>query len=247
MTLISFRDVVLLPRQETLFTIFSRLSLDSINAGPSETITSRSRGASNPSAPGAERPSTAGGSLSPRLSSYSSQTSTLLDASNSPSQNAFNSTNRSRATSNTSAGSFGTSLPHLPSPLVPPPQLSTGASTPSSTANSSAAAAHSRSRSAISVPEPTTASLLTSSATSNAVGGGWQVSSAQVTETVARMLQCVSILAGVQTGDAGQGTVERLTEVLKHNWLGRGRTGRQRKGFVGMRVGNAGGVISSAA
>ncbi|KAF2218161.1 HbrB-like-domain-containing protein [Elsinoe ampelina] len=238
MTLISFRDTVLLPRADALLMIFSRLSLDSINAGPSDSIASRSRGGSNPTAPGAERPSTSAGSLSPRLSSYSSQTSTLLDAAanSSPSQSGVFSSNRSRATSNTSAGSFGTSLPHLPSPLHPPPQATStpGTSTPSSSGQ--IGTGHSRSRSAISVPEPTTASLLTSTSTIT-LTGGMQVSSAQVTETVARMLQCVSILAGVQTGDQGQGVLERLTGVLKHNWLGRGRTGRQRKGFVGMRVG----------
>ncbi|KAF4548253.1 HbrB-like protein [Elsinoe fawcettii] len=246
MTLISFRDTVLLPRADALLMIFSRLSLDSINAGPSDSIASRSRGGSNPAAPGAERPSTSAGSLSPRLSSYSSQTSTLLDAAanSSPSQSGVFSSNRSRAASNTSAGSFGTSLPHLPSPLHPPPQMSsaTGTSTPSSTAP--AGPAHSRSRSAISVPEPTTASLLTSSS-SLTLAGGMQVSSAQVTETVARMLQCVSILAGVQTGDQGQGVIERLTGTLKHNWLGRGRTGRQRKGFIGMRVGG-GALVGTA-
>ncbi|PNS20984.1 hypothetical protein CAC42_3321 [Sphaceloma murrayae] len=244
MTLISFRDTVLLPRSDALLTIFSRLSLDSINTGPSDSIASRSRGASNPIAPGAERPSTSAGSLSPRLSSYSSQTSTLLDAAatSSPSQSGVFSSNRSRATSNTSAGSFGTSLPHLPSPVHPPPQAS-GISTPSSAGP--VGFSHSRSRSAISVPEPATASLLTSSS-SLTLTGGMQVSGAQVTETVARMLQCVSILAGVQTGDQGQAVVERLTGVLKHNWLGRGRTGRQRQGFIGMRVGGGNALAGMA-
>lgn len=248
MTLISFRDVVLLPRSDALLTIFSRLSLDSINAGPSDSLASRSRGASNPTAPGAERPSTSAGSLSPRLSSYSSQTSTLLDtaANSSPSASGALGSTRSRATSNTSAGSFGTSLPHLPSPVHPPPQasMSTGVSTPSSTGP--LGPLHSRSRSAISVPEPTTASLLTSSSSNMTLTGGMQVSSAQVTETVARMLQCVSILASVQTSDQGQSVVERLTGVLKHNWLGRGRTGRQRKGFIGMRVGGQGALLGTA-
>ncbi|KAF2154462.1 HbrB-like protein, partial [Myriangium duriaei CBS 260.36] len=205
MTLICFRDTVIMPRHETLLNIFSRLSLDNINSHPSDSITSRSRGTSNPVD---NRPGTASGaaagSLSPRLSSFSSQTSTLLDTGSSPSQTAFPSA-RSRATSNTSAGSFGTSLPHLPSPLhssTPPPN-----------------AAHSRTKSDL-----------------DPASGGWQLSSARVTDTVARMLQCVSILAGVQTGnDEGQVVIEQLTTALKLNWLGRGRTGRQRKGWVGMR------------
>ena len=61
-------------------------------------------------------------------------------------------------------------------------------------------------------------------------------SSTQVTETVGRMLQCLSVLASVQSGDEAQTRIEDLTKELKLNWLGRGRTGRQRRGFVGTRV-----------
>jgi hypothetical protein len=57
-----------------------------------------------------------------------------------------------------------------------------------------------------------------------------------VTETVGRMLQCISVLASVQTDDKAQEQVEELSKALKHNWLGRGRTGRDRRGFVGTRV-----------
>ncbi|KAL9113024.1 MAG: hypothetical protein Q9187_007686 [Circinaria calcarea] len=60
--------------------------------------------------------------------------------------------------------------------------------------------------------------------------------SAQVTETVGRMLQCLSVLVSVQTGDDAQAKMEGLAKELKLNWLGRGRTGRNRKGFVGTRV-----------
>jgi hypothetical protein len=60
--------------------------------------------------------------------------------------------------------------------------------------------------------------------------------SAVVTETVGRMLQCVSVLASVQTGDDAQIKMEGLSKTLKHNWLGRGRTGRNRRGFVGTRL-----------
>lgn len=61
--------------------------------------------------------------------------------------------------------------------------------------------------------------------------------STQVTETVGRMLQCVSVLGSVQSGDEAQAKMEGLAKELKLNWLGRGRTGRNRKGFVGARVG----------
>jgi hypothetical protein len=64
-------------------------------------------------------------------------------------------------------------------------------------------------------------------------------SSHVITETVGRMLQCVSVLASVHTGDDPQERIEVLNKALKHNWLGRGRTGRDRRGFVGTRVRSA--------
>lgn len=89
--------------------------------------------------------------------------------------------------------------------------------------------------------------------------------SAQITQTAARMLQCVSVLAALQTpyvqatngvdsnaraaavdgnpkptdeGDAEDATrrkMENLGKELKLNWLGRSRTGRNRRGLVGTR------------
>lgn len=53
---------------------------------------------------------------------------------------------------------------------------------------------------------------------------------------VGRMLQCVSVLASVQSDDDKQNMMETLTKTLKWNWLGRGRTGRQRRGFVGTKL-----------
>jgi hypothetical protein len=50
------------------------------------------------------------------------------------------------------------------------------------------------------------------------------------------MLQCVSVLASVQTDDPSQEKIEVLSKALKHNWLGRGRTGRDRRGFVGAKI-----------
>ncbi|KAL2014465.1 hypothetical protein VTN00DRAFT_1990 [Thermoascus crustaceus] len=61
-------------------------------------------------------------------------------------------------------------------------------------------------------------------------------SSHVITETVGRMLQCVSVLASVQSGDEAQEQIETLSKALKHNWLGRGRIGRDRRGFVGAKV-----------
>lgn len=69
-------------------------------------------------------------------------------------------------------------------------------------------------------------------------------SSAQITETVARMLQCLSVLSSVQSGDESQTKMEDLTKELKLNWLGRGRTGRNRRGFVGTKPSRRTGVAS---
>lgn len=195
-TLITFRDTVILPKHEPLMAIFSRLSLDNIGAAaPSpDPNKGRDHARSDPAAPGAERPGTAG-SLSPHLSSFNSQGSTLLDAASTA--------GRSRATSNTSAGSFGTSLPHLNSSM---PTLTPTGGAP-------------------------TVSLTSAPFPANPV----IQDPAQVTDTVARMLQCLYVLASCQTGDVGQGVVERLTGALKYNWLGRGRTGRDRRGWVGMK------------
>jgi hypothetical protein len=207
-TLISFRDTVILPRHESLMATFSRLSLESINAATSPDLSNASRkhARSDPASVGAERPGTAG-SLSPHLASFNSQGSTLLDASSTSSGGALSLASRSRATSNTSAGSFGTSMPHLSSPLGAPGSFS-----------------------ATSQPMSPPAAF---------------TDPAVVTETVARMLQCLYVLASCQTGDVGQGVVERLTGALKYNWLGRGRTGRDRRGFVGMRSGQRVGLVGA--
>ncbi|GBF60420.1 target of rapamycin complex 2 subunit [Trichophyton mentagrophytes] len=57
-----------------------------------------------------------------------------------------------------------------------------------------------------------------------------------VTETAGRMLQCICVLASVQSDDDAQQKIEELSKALKHNWLGRGRTGRNRRGFVGTKI-----------
>ena len=197
-TLLTFRDTVILPRNDALMAIFSRLSLESINAG----VTS-SDPLPEPPPLGGSRPGTATSSDSypnsiPQPHSFNSQTSTLLDTA-SP----FTNISRSRATSNTSAGSFGS----RPNVATPPPQTQN----------------------------------------SNATNPNLWADSSKVTEMVGKMLQCVSVVASVQSGDEAQSLMEGLTKALKYNWLGRGRTGRQRRGFVGMRVGRptVGGVLGS--
>jgi hypothetical protein len=192
---LKFRDTVFLPRHEALMAIFTRLSLDSISAGiyPYDPLPEP------PPIGSGTRPGTAhsaDGFASPyhSMNSYNSQSSTLLD-SGSP----FSAAGRSRATSNTSAGSFPSSVgahstgSHGGLAALPPPQ---------------------------------------------------PMDSAQVTEMVGRMLQCVSVLASVQSKDDAQSKMERLTKELKLNWLGRGRTGRQRRGFVGTRLRPAGAAFA---
>lgn len=202
-TLLTFRDTVILPRNDALMAIFSRLSLESINAGVLNDPL--------PEPPpiggggGGSRPGTATSSDSHPGSipqhSYNSQSSTLLDTA-SP----FTNVSRSRATSNTSAGSFG-SGPRT-TIATPPPNA----------------------------PHP--ASAFTNSTTNlNAANPSLYLSSSKVTEMVGKMLQCVSVVASVQSGDEAQSAMDALTKALKYNWLGRGRTGRQRRGFVGMRMG----------
>lgn len=169
MLLVSFRDTVILPRYDVLKATFSRLSLESINANLSNISSTDSNTSTT------ERPSTAQ-SLDPNLSSFNSQSSTLLGST---------CAGRSRATSNTSNPAQDIAFQSLASPPTARPTDS---------------------------------------------------SSAQVTETVGRMLQCISVLASVQSNDNAQAKMEELAKELKLNWLGRGRTGRNRRGFVGTRV-----------
>jgi hypothetical protein len=246
-TMIAFRDEVILPRHESLLNIFSRLSLENINARISPdpslaaaaatttpTITGRDHARSDPTT-GADRPATAD-SLSPGLSSFNSQTSTLLDAFSTSSPGgsaaaaATSLASRSRATSNTSAGSFGAAMPHVVtspvSPGVAALMMATTTTTPTGTAPLLNVTSEPQGMPPPPPPPPPPVTL---------------ADPAKVTETVARMLQCLYVLASCQTGDVAQSHVERLTGALKYNWLGRGRTGRDRRGWVGMKA-NRGGV-----
>lgn len=198
LVLIAFRDRIILNRYETLKATFSRLSLDSINAGfPTLSVTAKSTGAGG-------RPGTAA-SIEAGFGSYNSQSSTLLstgvaDSYSSDSMSAHanhpppSSDSRSRAASNTSSN--------------PDQMIFSSISSPPN-ANQRPTIIH---------------------------RAGSTDSSHVITETVGRMLQCVSVLASVQTDDPAQEKVEVLSKALKHNWLGRGRTGRDRRGFVGAKI-----------
>ncbi len=162
-------------------------------------------------------------SLDPANSSYNSQSTTLLGGADSTGA-------RSRAISNVSYGSdppsnlqFHRSNTIDSSTMPPPP---TRPFTPSS--------AH-----------PSLLGIGLS--TRDAIASQREVNADEsklVTETVGRMLQCMSVLASVglvagagNTGDEeAQAKMEELCKALKLNWLGRGRTGRNRRGFVGTKI-----------
>lgn len=227
LVLLVFRDTVVLPRHETLLAILSRLSFGNLSIN----INNASSDLHPLETPMPLRPGTASSGSAPNAldpSSYNSQGSTLLDSSTADSLGA-----RSRATSNTSAGSFH----------------SVGSG---------------RGQGGVSVGSLPKSGI--SAATIGLVGGHAGVStsivdSAKVTETAAKILQCVSVLAGLgaSTG-ARRGNVnaedsetedhelvarkkmERLGKELKLNWLGRSRTGRNRRGLVGTKIRNPVGV-----
>lgn len=185
-TLLMFRDIVILPRYDSLMAIFSRLSLENLNPGlesPSPIPDVRPGTASSASEALAGFPA----SLSTNATSHSSAGYLESTSSSLPPSG------RSRATSNTSAGSFS-SNPHSHPNLHPPTSVP------------------------ISLRQQ-------------------PMDSAKVTETVGRMLQCVSVLVSLQSSDESQDKMARMSKELKYNWLGRGRTGRQRQGFVGPRRG----------
>lgn len=184
LVLIAFRDMVVLFRYDGLKATFSRLSLDNINLGNAAlSVTTKSSANSG-------RPATSA-SLDAGFGSYSSQSSTLLNAAATAGSYSSDSMscNRSRAASNTSSNPDQLIFQSFSSPTQRPTIIHRGADT-----------------------------------------------SQVITETVGRMLQCVSVLGSVQTGDHAQEKVEILSKALKHNWLGRGRTGRDRRGFVGAKI-----------
>lgn len=218
--LLTFRDTIILPRYDLLLATFGRLPVESLNAIAALEM---------PRSPPPFRPGTANSSnsshnLDPNAASFNSQSSTLLDSSTASSLGA-----RSRATSNTSAISSGSAVGsfHFSSPRP-----------------------HAGSNSSAKLPPMATPR-------SYVPHGVPALDSAKVTQTAGKMLQCVSVLAGLQApgifstiasgrtagvarADDGEQAetearkkMEELGKVLKLNWLGRSRTGRNRRGLVG--------------
>lgn len=215
--LTAYRDTVILPRFESLQTIFSRLSLESINLPhlpPPPPLSDRL--SSSPDS--FNRPSTAI-SLDPSFGSFNSQTTTLLGGADSSGA-------RSRAISNVSYSSDNAAMPPPSRPFTPssshPGSLGAGFGLSNSAGLASLVRERERERDRERERK------------ANAIEGK------HVTETVGRMLQCMSVLASV--GNMGHGDedsqkkMEELCRSLKLNWLGRGRTGRNRRGLVGAKV-----------
>lgn len=267
--LLSFRDIVILPRYETLKTMFSRLSLEflpqslasmalaspplpipspgfhnqgmnlnqqMLSGSPSDPYTSTSL----PTAFG-PRPPTAT-SLDPSTASYNSTSTTLLG------DNSTGSGNRSRAISNVSFGSD--SAAHPPTRPFTPSSLHTISRFESSGSNNMMPALTTVPTNN-SYPGAGTATTNTAAASNTLLRDQNVEDSKQVTEMIGRMLQCMSVLAsvGVSSGNGtdeeeGNKMVEELNKLLKLNWLGRGRTGRNRRGMVGGRVKRGGNLMA---
>ncbi|KAI9839504.1 MAG: hypothetical protein M1819_002129 [Sarea resinae] len=253
--LISYRDIAILPRYDSLKAIFSRLSLESIDALCMSTDPySQQQSPITPSdgGGGPPRPGTAA-SLDPGFASFNSQTSTLLNdgsATGSLPGAGGDGGARSRATSNTSYNS----APSYHSTSSDPSNFAATARINLPLASSSSGGGGVALSSPASATRPSQLHLQPSSSSSqrqlqqqqqqqqrashsrHSHQTALDKSSTRVTETVARMLQCVSLLSSVQTADEPQAKMEQLAKELKHNWLGRGRTGRNRRGFIGTKV-----------
>lgn len=245
LVLTTYRDVIILPRFELLQTIFSRLSLESINF-PSQPSYSQSPiyQSSLSTSPPDARPGTAM-SLDPAFSSYGSQSTTLLNGSGTGSDSVGA---RSRGVSNVSFGSDQREAVYAQSQNMNTRTFAPGLMTSGGGLG----------------PSSSTIGATISQREVNAED------SKHITDTVGRMLQCMSVLAavGIIAGDGGeikaqreavstitgntgrargystalvedevaQEKMDRLCKALKLNWLGRGRTGRNRRGLVGGRM-----------
>ncbi|PHH81944.1 hypothetical protein CDD82_7483 [Ophiocordyceps australis] len=200
LVLTAYRDTIILPRYETLKSLFSRLSLEFLPSSFAAMAMASSPPEANLSASPSEslssmvRPGTAM-SLDPSVGSYTSTGTTLLgDGSE---------RGRSRAVSNVSYGSHGSD--------------GTGGGGGGARPFT-----------------PSGVHMLSSVREQNVED------SKTVTDMVGRMLQCMSVLSslgcvGHEDDESCRKMVE-LCKMLKLNWLGRGRTGRNRRGIVGGRV-----------
>lgn len=240
LVLTAYRDVVIIPRYDRLKTIFSRLSLEffpgmgltSPLPGESGYFPSMSPSAESasttpnfPFQPPPARPGTAM-SLDPSTGSYNSQGTTLLG-------DMAAGAGRSRGLSNVSFASSGAHSNGADSLSLRPPQGGKIGTPGGGGGGGGGNSSSSTSMLGLSLREQNVED------------------SKYVTDMVGRMLQCMSVLAtatGKNATDEGTNRVQELGRLLKLNWLGRGRTGRNRRGIVGGRVarrGDGGGATAT--
>ncbi|KAK8165639.1 HbrB-like-domain-containing protein [Phyllosticta citrichinensis] len=259
LTLLAFRDTVVLPRNEALMAIFSRLSLENIKVGLADSQSPSDAPSFSRASPAPQRPGTStslGDSGWPNSTSHShNSASNILESTSSSYSQTFSSNSRSRATSNTSAGSFHS----LPSTVHHHGHVRARSNphntyTPSHYGGSSSYASFQQQQQQQQQhqahhQQPPRAATPATTATSSSTAPARHpppMDTAKVMETVARMLQCVSILISLRSGDEAQALMERLAAELKYNWFGRGRTGRNRRGFVGRKGTNTAGAAAAA-
>lgn len=224
--LIYFRDEILLSRYEILRSHFERLSFDSFNAFTAYEPATHSPNTASPRGAFAssdlQPPPARGATFDPGSSTFDSQGSTLLDDASQG--------NRSRTISNVSSVGFY-SNPESEEILTANQHVR-------HTRNYSAGNAAAAAAAAAGLISPGATLRFVNAARARTHSDASVTNEADgrvVAEMVSRVLQCLSVIAGVQTGDEAQKRIEELREMVRSNWLGRGRTGRNRKGFVGPR------------
>ncbi|KAI1631979.1 HbrB-like protein [Biscogniauxia mediterranea] len=255
LVLTAYRDAMILPRYEKLKTIFSRLSLEHLpsslsslalaspppppppplndSATPLSTSPSDGYSANVPARPGTAM------SLDPSVASYNSNSTTVFGNDSNPS--------RSRAISNVSYGS-GVSDPAPGSLLRPftPQQMREVAGGGGTGSGSGRELLGSVREQNVEDSKQVTEmvgrmlqcmSVLASVGTTPHTGGNNNnnytinnpASSSSVSSTQSHSISGTG-------GDEASKMVSELGRLLKLNWLGRGRTGRNRRGMVGGRV-----------
>ncbi|KAL5606962.1 hypothetical protein BROUX41_003329 [Berkeleyomyces rouxiae] len=255
LVLTAYRDIVVLPRYDILKTIFSRLSLEFLPtsfasmalASPQDTSTLSTSPPESSTLFGRPGTSASAAIFDPSFASFNSTSTTLFNETSGSLSSGNNNVNsgshsvgtRSRAISNVSYSSNisdGIFRSYTPSSLHLNISSSFGAGS---------------SMLATSAPGPSLGLGVGISAFNN--GSSTDLASLgslreqnvedskQVAELVGRMLQCTSVLSSVGVGgtaarDEGSEKMLELSRLLKLNWLGRGRTGRNRRGLVGARV-----------
>ena len=227
--LTTYRDIMILPRFDKIMYLFSSMNLNNIGNPASRTGYSSSPNhpftlSTSPN----DRPGTSG-SLDPAFASFNSTTTTLLNGSQADSES---SGARSRGLSNVSFGSDQRDAIY--------------AHTTANTSRGNVAGPSSSQRDlnraeALDAVETVGRMLQCMSVLSSVgiiPGDGSEVRAQR--EANGNASGVAGRARGYSTGmvedEAAQQRIDGLCRALKLNWLGRGRTGRNRKGFVGART-----------